>query len=61
MKKKVLGVVLCLLILSVSNALAQDDCCLGDFECDGNVDGSDAVLFKTDFGRRDCPTCATGE
>ena len=25
--------------------------CEGDFSCDGDVDGSDAMFFKTDFGR----------
>ena len=29
-----------------------DSCeCEGDFECDGDCDGTDATLFKTDFGR----------
>ncbi len=26
--------------------------CEGDFDCDGDVDGTDATLFKIDFGRR---------
>lgn len=26
--------------------------CESDFECDEDVDGSDATLFKNDFGRR---------
>jgi hypothetical protein len=30
--------------------------CHGDFDGDGNVDGSDLVLFATDFGRTDCLT-----
>ncbi len=25
--------------------------CEGDFDCDGNVDGTDAFLFKSDYGR----------
>ena len=30
------------------------DQCEGDFECDGDVDGTDAVQFKSDFFRKDC-------
>jgi hypothetical protein len=26
--------------------------CEGDFDCDGDVDGTDATSFKNDFGRR---------
>jgi len=29
--------------------------CESDFDCDGDVDGSDAALFVTDNGRQDCP------
>jgi len=28
--------------------------CEGDFESDGDVDGTDAINFKQDFGRRNC-------
>ena len=31
------------------------DPCEGDFDNDGNVDGSDFAVFVTDFGRTDCP------
>ena len=31
--------------------------CEGDFEPDGDVDGTDAVKFKEDFFRKDCPSC----
>jgi hypothetical protein len=35
--------------------------CNGDFNCDGDCDGSDAALFKLDFGRsifsNPCPAC----
>ncbi|MBW2554827.1 MAG: hypothetical protein JRE20_11970 [Deltaproteobacteria bacterium] len=31
--------------------------CEGDFESDGDVDGTDAVKFKADFFRKDCPSC----
>ena len=49
--------------LSVSNVLAQD-ICEGNFDCDQDVDGTDAALFKEDFGRSSfnnlCPTCEVG-
>ena len=28
--------------------------CPGDFDCDGDVDGSDLSIFSADFGRTDC-------
>ncbi|HHI04062.1 MAG TPA: hypothetical protein ENL45_00775 [Candidatus Woesearchaeota archaeon] len=28
--------------------------CEGDFDCDGDVDGSDLAIFAADFGRTDC-------
>jgi hypothetical protein len=28
--------------------------CKSDFDCDGDVDGSDAFTFKTNFGRKNC-------
>ena len=40
--------------------------CLGDFDCDQDCDGTDATLFKADFGSSQyinpCPPCtlATG-
>ena len=39
------------------------DACKGDFDNDGNVDGSDLAVFSTDFGRTDCstePPCEVG-
>jgi len=30
--------------------------CQGDFDGDGDVDGSDLALFAADFGRTDCDT-----
>ncbi|AMM40423.1 conserved hypothetical protein, secreted [Candidatus Desulfofervidus auxilii] len=30
------------------------DICEGDFDCDGDVDGSDLAIFAADFGRTDC-------
>jgi DMSO/TMAO reductase YedYZ molybdopterin-dependent catalytic subunit len=37
--------------------------CEGDFESDGDVDGTDAVAFKQDFFRKDCaePTPCNGD
>jgi len=29
--------------------------CKGDFDRDGDVDGSDLAIFAADFGRTDCP------
>jgi len=29
--------------------------CEGDFDVNGNVDGSDLAIFAADFGRTDCP------
>lgn len=34
--------------------------CKGDFDCDGDVDGTDLAVFAADFGRTDCtvdPPC----
>ena len=31
--------------------------CKGDFDGDGNVDGSDLSEFAANFGRTDCPAC----
>ncbi|MFX0200171.1 MAG: hypothetical protein ACFFCW_28970 [Candidatus Hodarchaeota archaeon] len=31
--------------------------CEGDFDLDGDVDGSDLAVFAADFGRTDCPPC----
>jgi hypothetical protein len=41
----------------------RNDCntnppCNGDFNCDGDVDGTDALMFKADFFRSDCPSCS---
>ena len=46
--------------LFTSNLFAQDTC-EGNFDCDQDVDGSDAAVFKEDFGRSvfedQCPIC----
>jgi hypothetical protein len=33
------------------NGLGDACDCEGDFDCDGDCDGTDAAKFKTDFGR----------
>ena len=65
MNKFVVAVVLVVAFvfsLSTSPVLAQElDYCEGDFDCDGDCDGTDAAEFKTDFGRSNfqnpCPAC----
>ena len=51
--KRLIGLLLVMLavlfVMSTSDVRAQP--CNGDFNCDGDVDGSDASLFRTDFGR----------
>jgi hypothetical protein len=47
---KVLVLLVCLLLVTAPHALAQD-LCVGDFDYDGDCDGSDAARFKLDFGR----------
>lgn len=39
------------ILLLPFTAIAQDDFCIGNFDYDNDVDGSDAALFKTNFGR----------
>jgi hypothetical protein len=76
MCKKVLLMITCVLLISVTPIMAQPvpDFCEGNFDCDDNVDGTDAFMFKSDFGRStilnpcpsldDCPSpwapCPTG-
>ena len=61
---KIIGLITVLFLLLPLTALAQDYC-EGDFNCDGDVDGTDASLFKSDFGRSSmqnpCPACEAGE
>ena len=52
---KTLALLVCIFLLSASNAPAET--CNGDFDCDGDVDGTDAVEFKADFFRKDCIPC----
>jgi hypothetical protein len=35
--------------------------CEGDFEPDGDVDGSDLAVFAADFGRTDCNNDCEGD
>lgn len=46
---KVFALLALLFMLSVSTALGAP--CQGDFDCDRDVDGTDATTFKNDFGR----------
>lgn len=50
---------LCIVMVPVSTVFAQP--CEGNFDCDQDVDGSDAAVFKQDFGRspffEPCDTC----
>ena len=50
LSKKVVALVAVLLLAVVPTVLAQD-ACEGNFNCDGDVDGTDAAVFKADFGR----------
>ena len=63
MRKVLAGAVIVmvsLFVMSVSTVFAQDYC-NGNFDCDGDVDGTDAAVFKADFGRggytNPCPGC----
>ena len=54
MKRIVVGVLIVvvgLVLLSAPFVLAQEiDTCNTDFDCDTDIDGTDAILFKSDFG-----------
>ena len=64
MKRTVLLIMItvlsCFLLCSASSINAQD-ACEGNFDCDQDVDGTDAAVFKEDFGRSPfqapCPAC----
>ena len=57
-----LTLVVSIFLLSRPCSLAQE-LCEGNFDCDGDVDGTDAAIFKEDFGRtvfsNPCPPCGT--
>ena len=59
MKRLIVCLAVIVFSLSVSNVLGQP--CEGNFDCDQDVDGTDAAVFKEDFGRSQfsnpCPTC----
>jgi hypothetical protein len=55
--RKVLTLITVLFFLSAPNAYSQ--ICNGDFDCDNDVDGTDAIKFMLDFFRSDCPDCDT--
>ena len=68
MKHLIIRISFVLLLLLPLTALAQDDFCQGNFDCDQDVDGTDAAVFKADFGRSqfnnscsDCPPSAPVE
>ena len=44
-------ILLILIVLLPFTATAQEDFCIGNFDYDKDVDGTDAALFKTNFGR----------
>ena len=55
----------CMFFLTVPILKAQPiDYCEGNFDNDYDVDGTDASLFKADFGRSSmqnpCPVCEAG-
>jgi hypothetical protein len=54
-KKVLINICICFIFVSFISAeiFAQ---CEGDFEPDGDVDGSDLAVFAADFGRTDCDT-----
>jgi hypothetical protein len=63
MKKLLMGmliIIASLFLLSAPCTFAQD-ACEGDLDCDQDVDGTDAGVFKEDFGRNlinnPCPAC----
>ena len=48
----IIAVSLVFVFLTSFQSFAQ---CEGDFDTDGDVDGSDLAVFAADFGRTDCP------
>jgi hypothetical protein len=53
MFKKLSVMFVCLMLFSATPVMAQPvpDFCEGNFDCDEDVDGTDAFEFKADFGR----------
>ena len=54
-------VALLIVLFLVPLTASAQDFCEGNFDCDQDVDGTDAAVFKQDFGRspfsNPCPTC----
>ncbi len=67
MVKQLSLILTCLLLFSATPVLAQVDYCEGNFDNDADQDGTDAFVFKQDFGRSSlldpCPVieCQTAE
>ena len=64
MKRLVVVLMIAVFALAISPTFVMGqliDYCEGDFDCDGDCDGTDAFTFKTDFGRstfsNPCPSC----
>ena len=55
---KTIGLVFFVLFSMVSVGYSA---CEGDFDCDGDVDGSDLAVFAADFGRTDCSNDCEGD
>jgi hypothetical protein len=49
--KKILAILTVMLVISAPVIAQEIDYCEGDFDCDGDCDGTDASVFKSDFGR----------
>ena len=49
--RKIIAIVSILLLISAPTFAQEIDYCEGDFDYDQDVDGSDAAVFKEDFGR----------
>lgn len=60
--KKILAIIAVILLVTAPTFAQEIDYCEGDFDCDGDCDGTDASVFKSDFGRSDfqnpCPSCS---
>ena len=62
MKRLIVGVLVVAVMFSMSISIVMpQDACEGDFDCDQDVDGTDAAVLKSDFGRSEflfpCPSC----
>ena len=49
--------------ITSTTTVAEGEFCEGDFDIDGDVDGSDLATFAANFGRTDCgvPTTCDGD